>query len=289
MKKLIVSFLFALGLVSCSNEVPEPDTPEVVSNTSRLLSLDGPVVCYDFEYDDMGRVLSAELHDYLGSHYVEYKYDKDHIYISYRRNDDPNHGTVLKEDTLFLVDGRVDSCAGKFLTDYRIRNKMEAERFYVKIRYNERGEMIYCWEEDVWPYYLSPSSSPKIQIYYCGTTYEWKDGNIVKIASVDNMKYVRPTSRSYSYSSLPGNNVLMEARYVRPEYYALVENGYFGVACKNLMESFEDDDGFGLKYDYELDSQKRVVTIKEIRTYEGYDYFRVEAYNLKWSNAVNGQ
>lgn len=81
----------------------------------------------------------------------------------------------------------------------------------------------------------------------------------------------------------------MEARYVRPEYYALVENGYFGVACKNLMESFEDDDGFGLKYDYELDSQKRVVTIKEIRTYEGYDYFRVEAYNLKWSNAVNGQ
>ena len=81
----------------------------------------------------------------------------------------------------------------------------------------------------------------------------------------------------------------MEARYVRPEYYALVVNGYFGVACKNLMESFEDDDGFGLKYDYELDSQKKVVTIKEIRTYEGYDYFRVEAYNLKWSNAVNGQ
>ena len=289
MKKLIVSFLFALGLVSCSNEVPEPDTPEVVSNTSRLLSLDGPDLHYDFEYDDMGRVLRAELLDGIRTYYAEYKYDKDHIYISCRWNKKNVSETAFQEDTLFLVDGRADSCAGKFLTDYRIRNKMEAERFYVKIRYNERGEMIYCWEEDVWPYYLSPSSSPKIQIYYCGTTYEWKDGNIVKIASVDNMKYVRPTSRSYSYSSLPGNNVLMEARYVRPEYYALVVNGYFGVACKNLMESFETDDGFGLKYDYELDSQKRVVTIKEIRTYESYGYFRVEAYNLKWSNVVNGQ
>ena len=289
MKKLIVSFLFALGLVSCSNEVPEPDTPEVVSNTSRLLSLDGPDAHYDLEYDDMGRVLRAELLDGIRTYYAEYKYDKDHIYISCRWNDS-QHGNVLKEDTVFLVDGRADSCAGKFLTDYRIRNKMEAERFYVKIRYNERGEMIYSWSEDVWPYYLSPSSSPKIQIYYWWTTYEWKDGNIVKTASDSNKKNDGyPYSQSYSYSSLPGNNVLMEARYVRPEYYALVENGYFGVACKNLMESFEDDDGFGLKYDYELDSQKRVVTIKEIRTYESYGYFRVEAYNLKWSNAVNGQ
>jgi len=62
MKKLIVFFLFALGLVSCSNEVPEPDTPEeVVSNTSRLLSICGPDVCYDFEYDDMGKASSLYL------------------------------------------------------------------------------------------------------------------------------------------------------------------------------------------------------------------------------------
>ncbi len=276
MKKLIVSFLFALGLVSCSNEVPEPDTPEVVSNTSRLLSLDGPDVCYDFEYDDMGRVLSAELHDGIRTHYAEYKYDKDHIYISCRWNKKNVSETAFQEDTLFLVDGRADSCAGKFLTDYRIRYNKEADLHYYKFRFNARGEMIYSRVKYVYPRYK--------QVRGYEATYEWKDGNIVKGVNITEESYT-----SYSYSSIPGNNVYNDPRCVMPDLYPLLVNGYFGVACKNLMESFETDDGFGLKYDYELDSQKRVVTIKEIRTYESYGYFRVEAYNLKWSNAVNGQ
>ena len=33
MKKLIVLVLFVLGLISCSNSIPEPETPEVVLNT----------------------------------------------------------------------------------------------------------------------------------------------------------------------------------------------------------------------------------------------------------------
>ena len=277
MKKLIVSFLFVLGFVSCSNEVPEPDTPEeVVSDTSRLFSIYGPELSIEFDYDDMGRPFRSK--QFFGStlYRSEYKYDKDHIYVSTQRYAwDSNHTEysheVAQEDTLFLVDSRVDSCAGIFQTANRIRDKKKPQLHYLKFRYNERGEMIYCCERTADPEHVFKPGVTEL-------TYEWKDGNIVKTTSTAGFT-------SYSYTSLPGHNSCEDQRCVRYEYDALVENGYFGVACKNLLESYETNNGSRYLFDYELDDQQRVRTIKRILPYE--DRLIVQSvYNLTWEDTV---
>ena len=291
MKKLIVSLLFALGLVSCSNEVPEPDIPEeVVPNASRLLSICGPDVCYDFEYDDMGKVISAKLFQPYTSYFAEYKYDKDHIYVSYRQYDKIDNITIYHEDTLFLVDGRVDSCAGQALTDYRIRYKLEAERFHLKFCYNERDEMIYWREEIIVPVYIDPWHYSRTQIKCYDKAFEWKDGNIVHTAynSITDKVF---TNHTYTYTSQPGNNYYLEPRSVIPDLYALVLNGYFGVACKNLAESCKEDDGSRYLYYYKRDNQQRIVTIEELREYdENYiDNYRGCTFYYKWDDTVKSQ
>jgi len=282
MKHLIVLVLFVLGLVSCSNSIPEPETPEVVLNTGRMLSLNGPYLSSTYEYDDQGRVVKATLHDYFmicTKYFSEYKYDKDRIYVSYQQYrllDDGGYDlksqyTFSREDTLFLVNGRVDSCAGAH---------KDGNRFFFKYRYNERGELIHLRNENVNERYR------KNPCYEEELTYEWENGNITKRTLLRWNRYT--TTVTYKYSSLTGNIDFVEPRNYLEEFDGLVANGYFGVSCKNLIESLEFDDGFSTQFAYELDEHNKVRTVSEIRTYEE-GHVRTLDYNLKWSNAVNGQ
>ena len=271
MKHLIVLVLFVLGLVSCSNSIPEPETPEVVFNTGRMLSLNGPYISSTYEYDDKGRVVKATCHDHNMEYNSEYKYDNDHIYVSYQQYRLLSDGeydlnslyTFSRQDTLFLVNGRVDSCAGA---------KMNIH-FFFKYRYNERGELIHLRNENVNERY------GKNPCYEEELTYEWENGNITKRTSFSQNRYT--TTVTYRYSSLTGNLDFVEPRNYLIEFDGLVANGYYGVACKNLVESVEYSDGFIFKYAYELDEHQKVRTLKDIRNYDEEHSYTLE-YNIKW-------
>ena len=279
MKKLIVLVLFVLGLISCSNSIPEPETPEVVLNTDRILSLDGPYLSCAFEYDNQGRVVKYTSQDSNMDYFTEYKYDKDRIYVSYQQYrwsngeyDTHSQYTFSREDTLFLVNGRVDSCAGA---------RQDGNRFFFKYRYNERGEMIFFRNENVSKKHL------RNPWYEEEVTYEWKDGNIIKVTFYSPNRYNTTNYNTYGYSSLTGNFAFIEPRSYLTEHVALIANGYFGVACRNLVESVEYSDGYSypLRYAYELDEHKRLRTITETHPL-GEGHVRYKEYNIKWVNTA---
>lgn len=288
MKKVIASAVALFALVSCSNNIPEPETPtpksetpetpkpetpEIVLNTGRMLSLDGPYISSTYEYDDKGRVVKVICHDHNMEYNSEYKYDNDRIYVSYQQYrllsdgeyDIGSQYTFSRQDTLFLVNGRVDSCAGA---------KMNIH-FFFKYRYNERGELIHLRNENVNERY------GKNPCYEEELTYEWENGNITKRTSFSQNRYT--TTVTYRYSSLTGNLDFVEPRNYLIEFDGLVANGYYGVACKNLVESVEYSDGFIFKYAYELDEHQKVKTLKDIRNYDE-EHSQTLEYNIKWDN-----
>lgn len=280
MPRFFFSIMLLVVLFSCSSNVPEPETPKVVQNTGKMLSLDGGDTHIAYEYDNLGRVVYAERFDYwwdTHKYISEYRYDKDCIYIVHRQYkelpeggyDSNDRNNVFHKDTLFLVDGRVDSCAGA---------RQDGNRFFFKFRYNERGELTYARNENVNPKYK------KNPWYTEQHTFEWQDGNIIQRTCFIPNGIPETTVNTYSYSSLTGSLVMSDPRHVLHDFEALVANGYFGTACRNLLQDVESSEGYKMQYDYQLDEQQQVwkmVTIRPIND----EIIHTMEYLIKWDVA----
>ena len=152
MKYSLSILFFTLQIVACSNNdeiTVTPDHPHKYLNTGKLLSMDGGNEHLAFFYDSEGRVAFAEQVDsglFLVKKQADYQYDNNRIYVTFREfaqlpngEHDPNYTRdFCHYDTLFLVNGRVDSLAGHRPTSRHV----QANRFFFKFHYNEQGELI---------------------------------------------------------------------------------------------------------------------------------------------------
>ena len=286
--KPLFAFLSALLLLSaCSkgsdsdNVIVEPDLHPIVTNTGTLLSVDGSRMHIAYSYDAQGRVTYAERFDttwYIVKKIGEYKYDADRIYITFQEFEELPNGEhnfdysrdIVRDDTLFLASGRVDSCAGA------MRNRFNS--FFYKFRYNENGELTYVRDDNVRkdrqgkleekPWYT--------EIYLL----DWQDGNVLRRTTIDPI-HRDTTSCTFSYSSLTGTFIVSEPRNVLPDFEPLMQTGYFGKSCKNLFEGLEAK-SYAERTEYVLDEQGKISRVTSNVTFDDgvtHDY----AYNIRWS------
>ena len=251
MRNFLAILSSALLLFACSDKsndtIVDPDLHPVRLNTGELLSMDGGHVHLAFDYDAEGRVVRAERFDttwYVVKWLAEYSYAKDRIYIKYQEfavmpngEHDPNYSRdFCHYDTLFLVGGRVDSLAG-----YRPRSsQVDENSFFLKFRYNERGELISIRNDNVkrYPYARYKAGEPWYTEFY---TLEWQDGNITGRTCITPQQKKTETWK-YSYSKLTGSLPGSDPRNVLFELVPLISNGFFGADCRNLVQSVEADD-----------------------------------------------
>lgn len=287
MKHLFALAFTAVLLIACSKETSEttvdPDLHPILLNTGNLFSVDGSKLHIAYTYDDLGRVIYAEHSDstwwswYMGRKLAEYRYDGDRIYITYQEFEELPNGEhqkvqgstdIIRDDTLFLVDGRVDSCAGAI--------RYQKSSFHIKFRYNERGEMTSIKNENVLHYPRQKQSDKPWWSEYI--TLEWQDGNVIQKTSI------QPNTRdttvwTYHYSPLTGSFPLCDPRVYLYDFEPLFYTGYFGAACKNLPE------GYKTKYvveqiEYQLDEQQMVRQMKSDITSDEKDWHY--DYHIKW-------
>ena len=286
--KHLFAFLSAILLLSaCSNStdsddiIVDPDLHPIVTNTGQLLSVDGSKMHIAYTYDEQGRVTNAERFDsswYVVKLIAEYKYDADRIYITFQEfeelpNGERNHDysrDYVRDDTLFLQNGRVDSCAGAM----RHRNNS----FCYKFRYNERGELTYVRDDNFKRNYWGKLEEKPwyTEIYQL----EWQDGNVLHRTNIDPINR-DTTVCTYRYSSLTGSCIVSEPRNVLPDFEPLMQTGYFGKSCKNLFESLEAK-AYTTQTAYQLDEQGNVGLVKSNVTWDdgvSHDY----AYSIRWS------
>ena len=286
--KHLFAFLSAILLLSaCSNStdsddvIVDPDLHPIVTNTGQLLSVDGSKMHIAYTYDEQGRVTNAERFDsswYVVKLIAEYKYDADRIYITFQEFEelpngehDPNYSRdYVRDDTLFLQNGRVDSCAGAM----RHRNNS----FCYKFRYNERGELTYVRDDNFKRNYWGKLEEKPwyTEIYQL----EWQDGNVLRRTNIDPI-HRDTTVCTYRYSSLTGSCIVSEPRNVLPDFEPLMQTGYFGKSCKNLFESLEAK-AYTTQTAYQLDEQGNVGLVKSNVTWDdgvSHDY----AYSIRWS------
>ena len=191
--KRLLAILSVLALLSaCTNDtddggiIIDPDLHPVVLNTGKLLSIDGSRMHIAYSYDEMGRVTYAEQFDttwYIVKKIGEYRYDANRIYISFmefeeKLNGERNSaysGEYVRDDTLFLIGGRVDSCAGAM--------KTSLNSFFYKFRYNEQGELIYVKDDNV---HRDRKGKLEVKPWYTEIyLLEWQDGNVLRRTSID--------------------------------------------------------------------------------------------------------
>ena len=285
--KRLFAILSALALLSaCSNGTDEgdvitdPDLHPIVTNTGKLLSLDGSRKHIAYSYDAEGRVTYAEQSDtswYIVKKIGEYRYDADRIYITFQEFEEkPNGerntaytGEFVRDDTLFLVDGRADSVAGAMRTSLN--------SFFYKFRYNELGELIYVRDDNI---HRDRNGKLAEKPWYTETIlFDWQDGNVSRKTEFDSV-HRDTTTCDYSYSSLTGSFVASDPRNVLPDFEPLMQTGYFGKSCRNLPVGLEAK-GFTEQTSYLLDEQGMVSQMKSGVTWDdglSHDY----AYNIRW-------
>ncbi|MBQ9170991.1 MAG: DUF4595 domain-containing protein [Bacteroidaceae bacterium] len=286
--KHLFAFLSAILLLSaCSNStdsddvIVDPDLHPIVTNTGQLLSVDGSKMHIAYTYDEQGRVTYAERFDsswYVVKLIAEYKYESDRIYITFQEFAEMPNGErnstysrdYVRDDTLFLQNGRVDSCAGAM----RHRNNS----FCYKFRYNERGELTYVRDDNFKRNYWGKLEEKPwyTEIYQL----EWQDGNVLRRTNIDPI-HRDTTVCTYRYSSLTGSCIVSEPRNVLPDFEPLMQTGYFGKSCKNLFESLEAK-AYTTQTAYQLDEQGKVGLVKSNVTWDdgtSLDY----AYSIKWT------
>lgn len=283
----ILSALLLLSACSKGSEgdevIVEPDLHPIVTNTGKLLSVDGSRMHLAYNYDEEGRVVYAERFDtswYVVKKIGEYKYDADRIYVTFQEfeeklNGERNtaySGEYVRDDTLFLASGRVDSCAGTF------RNRLNS--FFYKFRYNENGELTYVRDDNV-----RKDRQGKLENkpwYTEIDLLEWQDGNVLRRTTIDPI-HRDTTSCTFSYSSLTGSFIVSEPRNVLPDFEPLMQTGYFGKSCKNLFEGLEAK-SYTERIEYMLDEQGKVGRMKSNVTYDDgvtHDY----AFNIRWTDS----
>ena len=276
--KHLFAFLSAILLLSaCSNStddnevIVDPDLHPIVTNTGQFLSMDGGHVHLAFDYDAEGRVVRAERFDttwYVVKFLAEYSYAKERIYIKYQEfaempngEHDPNYNRdFCHYDTLFLVGGRVDSLAG-----YRPRSsQVDENSFFLKFRYNERGELISIRNDNVkrYPYARYKAGEPWYTELY---TLEWQDGNITGRTCITPQQKKTETWK-YSYSKLTGSLPGSDPRNVLFDLVPLISAGFFGTDCRNLMQSMEADD-FMEQIEYVQDDRQMVSQVISITNF----------------------
>ena len=285
--KRLFAILSTLALLSaCTNEtddgevIVDPDLHPIVLNTGKLLSIDGSRMHIAYSYDDMGRVTYAERFDtswYVVKRLGEYKYEGDHIYITFQEfeeklNGERNtaySGEYVRDDTLFLVDGRVDSCAGAMRT--------RLNSFFYKFRYNEQGELIYVKDDNI---HRDRKGKLEDKPWYTEIyLFDWQDGNVSRKTDIDPI-HRDTTTCDYHYSSLTGSFILSDPRNVLYDFEPLMATGYFGKSCKNLFIRLETKD-IVEHIEYLLNEQEMVGQMKSnVTWYDGvrHDY----DYNIRW-------
>lgn len=286
--KPIFAFLSAILLLSaCSKSsdsdevIVDPELHPIATNTGKLLSVDGSRMHIAYSYDEQGRVTYAERFDtswYVMKKIGEYRYEADRIYIIFQEfeeklNGERNtaySGEYVRDDTLFLADGRVDSCAGTF------RNRFNS--FFYKFRYNENGELTYVKNNNVRKNHQGKLENKPW--YTEIDLLEWQDGNVLRRTTIDSI-HRDTTSCTFSYSALTGTFVVSEPRNVLPDFEPLMQTGYFGKSCKNLFEGLEAK-SYTERREHLLDEQGKVSRVKSNVTFDdgvSHDY----AYNIKWA------
>lgn len=289
MKNLLAIFSTILLLSACSNGaddddvIVDPDLHPIVNNTGRLLSVDGSRMHIAYSYDEAGRVTYAERFDttwYVVKKIGEYKYDADRIYVTFQEFEEKQNGEritsysgeYVRDDTLFLANGRVDSCAGT------MRNSLNS--FFYKFRYNENGELTYVRDDNVRKDHQGKLENKPwyTEIYLL----EWQDGNVLRRTLIDPI-YRDTTTCTFSYSALTGTFVVSEPRNVLPDFEPLMQTGYFGKSCKNLFEGLEAK-SYTERTKYMLDEQGKVSRVKSNVTFDDgvrHNY----AYSIRWSGS----
>lgn len=287
MMKRLFAILSTLALLSaCTNEtddgevIVDPDLHPVVLNTGKLLSIDGSRMHIAYNYDEMGRVTYAERFDtswYVVKRLGEYKYEGDRIYITFQEfeeklNGERNtaySGEYVRDDTLFLMGGRVDSCAGAMRTSLN--------SFFYKFRYNEYGELIYVKDDNI---HRDRKGKLENKPWYTELyLLEWQGGNVMRRTSIDPI-HRDTTICDYRYSSLTGSFILSDPRNVLYDFEPLMATGYFGKSCKNLFIGLETKD-IVEHIEYLLNEQEMVGLMKSnVTWYDGvsHDY----DYNIRW-------
>jgi len=285
--KRLLAILSVLALLSaCTNDtddgdvIVDPDLHPVVLNTGKLLSIDGSRMHIAYSYDEMGRVTYAEQFDttwYIVKKIGEYRYDANRIYISFmefeeKLNGERNSaysGEYVRDDTLFLIGGRVDSCAGAM--------KTSLNSFFYKFRYNEQGELIYVKDDNV---HRDRKGKLEVKPWYTEIyLLEWQDGNVLRRTSIDPI-HRDTTICDYRYSSLTGSFVLNDPRNVLYDFVPLMQSGYFGKSCKNLSGGLEAKN-FTEQTNYMLDEQGMVSQMKSNVIWDdgvSHDY----EYSIRW-------
>ena len=286
--KHLFAFLSAILLLSACSKgsdgdevIVEPDLHPVLANTGQLLSVDGSGMHIAYCYDEQGRVVYAERFDsswYVVKMIGEYRYEADRIYITFQEFEEKLNGErvtsysndYVRNDTLFLADGRADSCAGAM----RNRNN----KFCYKFRYNERGELTYARDDNFKRDHMGKLEEKPwyTEIYLL----EWQDGNVLRRTGIV------PTHRdttvcTYSYSALTGTFVASEPRNILPDFEPLIQTGYFGKSCKNLFEGLEAQ-SCKERTEYQLDERGMVRQMRSNVTWDdgvSHDY----AYIIRWS------
>lgn len=288
MKRLFALLPILAILYACSKGtddgdiIVEPDPTPIVQNTGKLLSIDGSRMHIAYSYDEMGRVTYAEQFDsswYVVKRLGEYRYDADRIYITFQEfeeklNGERNtaySGEFIRDDTLFLIGGRVDSCAGAMRTSLN--------NFFYKFRYNESGELIYVRDDNI---YRDRKGKLADKPWYTELyLLDWQDGNISRRTSIDPI-HRDTTTCDFSYSSLTGSFVLNDPRNVLYDFTPLMQSGYFGKSCKNLSGGLEAKQ-YTEQTNYLLDEQGMVSQMKSnVTWWDGvsHDY----EYNIRWDN-----
>lgn len=289
--KHLFPFLSAILLLSACSKgsdgdevIVEPDIQPIVTNTGELLSVDGSRMHIAYNYDEAGRVVYAERFDsslYVVKMIGEYKYEADRIYITFQEfaeipNGERNSaysGAYVRDDTLFLQNSRVDSCAGA------IRNRNNSFRYM--FRYNERDELTYVRDDNFKRNYRGKLEEKPwyTEIYQL----EWQDGNILRRTNIDPI-HRDTTVCTYRYSSLTGSCIVSEPRNVLPDFEPLMQTGYFGKSCKNLFESIEAKT-HTTQTSYQLDEQGKVGLVKSNVTWDdgtSLDY----TYSIRWTRGT---
>ena len=291
MKYLFASLSALLLLSACSkgesDAVVEPDVAqsEPVLNTGRLLSVDGSKTHIAYTYDDAGRVVRAEHSDStffawsMTKQMADYRYAADRIYITYQEYAELANGErstdygrdFVRDDTLFLIGGRVDSLAGA------MRN---GSSFFFKFRYNEKGELTNVKNQNIKRNRFGKlDGKPWYEEHY---TLEWHEGNVVRKTGITITSTRRDTTEwTYRYGSLTGTFVVSEPRNVLPDFEPLMQAGYFGKSCKNLYTGVETKD-LSDQREYLLDEQGKVSRVKSNVTFDdgvSQDY----TYHIKWA------
>lgn len=290
--KHILAFLPAiLFLSACSNStddnevIVDPDLHPIVTNTGQFLSMDGGHTHLAYTYDDAGRVVHAEHFDStffawsMIKQVADYRYAVDRIYITYQEYAELANGErsmdyerdLVRDDTLFLIGGRVDSLAGA------MRN---GSSFFLKFRYNEQGELTNVKNQNIMRNRFGKlDGKPWYEELYA---LEWHEGNVVRKTGITITSTRRDTTEwTYRYGSLTGSFVVSEPRNVLPDFEPLMQAGYFGKSCKNLFEGIETK-SISDQREYQLDEQGKVIRMKSnVANSEGirYDY----TYRIKWA------